>query len=187
MTRNQPTSVPISRRLITSWGVIGLIATGMVLTGLLIVVLLRAAPGQTAFEPESGTLSGGASVAALGGASGAQAVKFNHPIILRSLYNAPFSWDSIWNLPISTSAVYEPVNLAVDGTQNSRQGLFLDLEDISVDPNLPVMNIRAGSQTFSAHVDTSLAGNPGVAGQWNNCATFLSSNNTGIYQGQPLN
>lgn len=107
--------------------------------------------------------------------------------VVRNIYAWPFSYDSIWNLPLSTSAQYEVVDLAPDPSLNWGMAINLDLEDISMDPALPIKNISANGTIISAHVDTALEGNPDVAGNWNNCASFLATDNINIHQGQPLN
>jgi hypothetical protein len=104
----------------------------------------------------------------------------------RNVYAWPFAWNSIWNLPISTRASYHSVHLAVDGRQIWNRGVLVDPENISVDPRLPVRTVLAGGKPVQAHVDTSLAGNRDVVGNWNNCSAFLSASGTSIYQGQPL-
>jgi len=104
----------------------------------------------------------------------------------RSVYAWPFAWNSIWNLPLSTRAQYETAHLAVDGRQIWNRGILVDPENISVDPRLPVRTVLANGLPLRVHLDTSLAGNKDVVGNWNNCSVFLSANGSGIYQGEPL-
>ena len=105
----------------------------------------------------------------------------------RDLYAWPFSWDSIWNLPLSSKAVYHQVDLGVDATQNHGRGVSFDPEDISLDPAMPVTTVTAHGKPLQVRLDPKLAGHPDVKGNWNNCAVFLTPENTGIYQGQPFN
>ncbi len=130
----------------------------------------------------SGTGSSAAATTSTVAGSGPSA-----PAVGRDLYAWPFSWDSIWNLPLSTAAAYHPVDLGVDATQNHGRGLSFDPEDISVDPTMPVTTVMARGKPLQVRLDPTLAGHPDVTGNWNNCAVFLTPDNTGIHQGQPLN
>jgi hypothetical protein len=125
--------------------------------------------------------SGSSSTTATAGAGSSPSVGGRDP------YAWPFSWDSIWNLPLSTAAGYHPVDLKVDATQNHGRGVSFDPEDISVDPAMPVTTVLAHGKPLQVRLDPALAGHPDIKGNWNNCAVFLNPETTGIHQGQPLN
>ena len=94
----------------------------------------------------------------------------------RDVYARPFSWDSIWNLPLSTSAEYGPFDARIGR-------LYPDIENISVDPNAPVKQLDA-DPGGSVHVDPALSAN----GKFNNCSTLLldTPDDETVIQGQPM-
>ena len=95
----------------------------------------------------------------------------------RDLYARPFAWDSVWNLPLATSAQYAPF-----ATRAS--DIYLDLENISVDPSFPVREVRSRQSQTRVHVDPRL----GADGSYNNCTTFLADtpDDQTVVSGQPL-
>lgn len=95
----------------------------------------------------------------------------------RDVRALPFAWDSIWNLPLARSAQYAPFDTRA-------QDIYLDIENISVDPADPVRDLEAPNGVVRAHVDPRLRAD----GSFNNCSTFLTATPDGetIVQGQPL-
>ncbi|MEJ2888096.1 hypothetical protein [Actinomycetospora aeridis] len=95
----------------------------------------------------------------------------------RDLMARPFAWDSPWNLPLSAAARYQPFDTRARKT-------YLDIEDISVDPEFPVRTLDANGEDLQVHVDPDLTAD----GSFNHCATFLldSPDRATIVQGQPL-
>jgi hypothetical protein len=94
----------------------------------------------------------------------------------RDIRAQPFAWDSIWNLPLASSARYAPFDAQVGD-------VYPDVENISIDPDAPVKQLHAtpGGQV---HVDPHLTAN----GSWNNCSTLLMNtpDETTVIQGQPM-
>lgn len=110
----------------------------------------------------------------------APAAQAHHPLAAtRDVYAWPFAWDSVWNLPLATTAQYAPFD-----TQASE--IYIDYEDISVDPKDPVRTVTetdTGDQV-QVHVNPELSAD----GSWNNCASLLADTDdqTTIVQGQPM-
>jgi hypothetical protein len=94
----------------------------------------------------------------------------------RDVYARPFAWNSIWNLPLSTTAEYLPFDAKVGK-------LYPDVENISVDPNAPVRELD-GDPGGDVHVDPRLHAD----GSYNNCSTLLldTPDRTTVVQGQPM-
>jgi len=94
----------------------------------------------------------------------------------RDVYARPCAWDSIWNLPLATTAQY--------GDFDPKAGrIYADVENISVDPTAPVRTL-GGEGSGEVHVDPDMAAD----GEWNNCSTLLttSPDRRTIVQGQPM-
>lgn len=121
----------------------------------------------TALAAVLAVLAGPASSVAVAGETG--------PV--RDLYRQPFSWDSPWNLPLSTQAHHVPFDSGVGR-------VYLDIEDISVDPSFPVKELDADGRRVRVHTDPELTAD----GSWNHCSTFLVDDGTRrtVIQGQPL-
>jgi hypothetical protein len=96
---------------------------------------------------------------------------------VRDLYRQPFSWDSPWNLPLADSARFVPFDSGADR-------IYLDIEDISVDPAFPVKTLDADGRDVAVHTDPELTAD----GSWNHCSTFLVDDGSrhAVVQGQPL-
>ncbi len=94
----------------------------------------------------------------------------------RDVYKRPFAWDSIWNLPLATSAQYVPFDAKVGD-------VYPDIENISVDPSAPVRELRA-NPGGAVHVDADMTAD----GSWNNCSTLLmdTPDRRTVIQGQPM-
>jgi hypothetical protein len=95
----------------------------------------------------------------------------------RDVYAWPFSWDSIWNLPLAATAAYRPFDTRA-------QALELDTNNISVDPAAPVRQLRAEDEEVPVHVDPALSADGG----WNNCSALLmdTADRRTVIQGQPM-
>jgi hypothetical protein len=76
MTKTGQNLLASARRL--DWRRATLFATPMAVIGVVVVLVTLAAGAYALFEPEGGTLSGGATVVANSGASGGSAIKFGH-------------------------------------------------------------------------------------------------------------
>ncbi|MHC1558877.1 hypothetical protein ACR9E3_07970 [Actinomycetospora sp. C-140] len=109
------------------------------------------------------------------GAAGGSAAEAG-PEPTRDVYARPFAWDSIWNLPLATSAQYQETDLQIGS-------LYPDVEPISVDPDAPVKQLD-GDPGGAVLVDPDLHAD----GSYNNCSTLLrdSPDRTTVVQGQPL-
>jgi hypothetical protein len=94
----------------------------------------------------------------------------------RDVYARPFAWDSIWNLPLATSAQYQATDLRIGS-------LYPDVENISVDPDAPARTLD-GDPGGTVLVDPDLHAD----GSYNNCSTLLldTPDRTTVVQGQPL-
>jgi hypothetical protein len=95
----------------------------------------------------------------------------------RDLRAHPFAWDSVWNLPLATSARYAPFSTRA-------QDIYLDIENISVDPAAPVRDLEADNGGPRVRVDPRLRAD----GSFNNCSTFLADtpDTETVVAGQPL-
>ncbi|PVZ07987.1 hypothetical protein [Actinomycetospora cinnamomea] len=95
----------------------------------------------------------------------------------RDVYAWPFSWDSVWNLPLSTEAQYRPFDTRAED-------LELDWNNITVDPRAPVRTLRGDDEGVPVHVDPGLSAD----GEWNNCSALLveSPDRKTVIQGQPM-
>jgi hypothetical protein len=100
----------------------------------------------------------------------------------RSVYTWPFAWNSIWNIPIASTANYAAANLK---TQASYEDSTTEDYD-STDPSFPVKSLTnaeltsGGTGPVGVHVDPAMSAN----GQWNTCSAFLGADNSTVYQGQ---
>jgi hypothetical protein len=100
----------------------------------------------------------------------------------RSPYTWPFSWDSIWNMPIASTAAYAPAGITSNGSYENSGAADFD----SINPTFPVVTLRdarLGSGDIGA---VSVYGDPGMAanGELNTCSAFLGTDNVSVYQGQ---
>jgi len=102
----------------------------------------------------------------------------------RSPYSWPFTWDSIWNIPISSSATYVPATISLTGTYETSGSWDYD----SISPSFPVKqltNAQTGSSNQS-HTSAPVYSDPNMApqGEWNTCSAFLSTDGSNVYQGE---
>lgn len=143
-------------------GPVTTVLAGAVVTVLTLVLTTGCAGQGPAPRPETGE---GAGASGSGDTTG------------RNLYRQPFAWNSPWNLPLATAASYQPFDTRA-------QEVYLDIEDISVDPAFPVRDFDAAGRTVPVHTDPRLSAD----GSYNNCASFLvdSPGGTTVAQGQPL-
>lgn len=95
----------------------------------------------------------------------------------RDVYAWPFSWDSVWNLPLSSQAQYKPFD-------TQAEELELDWNNLTVDPKAPVRTLRGDDEGVPVHVDPALSAD----GEYNNCSALLvdSPDKRTVIQGQPL-
>jgi hypothetical protein len=104
----------------------------------------------------------------------------------RNQYTWPFSWNSIWNMPVSTSATYATTGITVTSDYSTATTA---VEYCCTDPAQPVKSLTnamlANGSTGAANVYVPSA--MAAAGQYNMCAAFLSSaDGSTVYQGQTL-
>jgi hypothetical protein len=114
-----------------------------------------------------------------GGASGAGA---SQDATSRSPYTWPFSWDSIWNIPIASTASYAPANLTTSGTYEGPSEADYD----SVSPSFPVVSLENAEISGTSSGPVSVYGDPSMSadGSLNGCSAFLGTDNATVYQGQ---
>jgi hypothetical protein len=104
------------------------------------------------------------------------------PTTVRMAYQWPFTWDSIWNMPISSSAQYVTSGIKVTSTYQNVGSSDYD----SVDPSFPLKTLTNGrlangsTGAVSVHVDPAMT----AGGEWNTCSAFLGSDEQTVYQGQ---
>lgn len=103
----------------------------------------------------------------------------------RSQYTWPFTYDSIWNLPVSASATYAPSGITVTSDYSTDPSA---VEYCCTDPAQPVKSLLnaelSGGGTGAVNVYVA----PGMSapGTWNDCAALLGTDNDTVYQGQTL-
>jgi lysophospholipase L1-like esterase len=95
----------------------------------------------------------------------------------RSKYTWPFAQNSIWNVPVGSSAQYVPAGLQAANAWNNK--VTTDPEQIGTSPSDPIKSLNGST---AVHVPTSMSHN----GSWNGCSTLLGQDNTTLYSGQPL-
>jgi hypothetical protein len=173
MSRNQHPSKLLSQRPIS-----GLTVLAVAILGVYFLSSSHAATPYASSEAADGNLFGTSSIEIDSNASDGKYVQFGTVMATtRSNYEWPFAWNSIWNMPISSDAVYAPANIVVDGTYEGAGSSDYD----SVDPSFPVKTLTGGSEgNESVHVDPSMMAN----GDWNTCSAWLGTDNMTIYQGQ---
>jgi hypothetical protein len=100
----------------------------------------------------------------------------------RSPYVWPFSWDSIWNIPIASAATYVTAGITTNGTIEDAYSSDYD----SINPTFPSVTLKNARLTNGSIGPVSVHGDPAMAadGQWNTCSAFLGTDNTTVYQGQ---
>ncbi|HUD06869.1 MAG TPA: hypothetical protein VMR34_03210 [Candidatus Saccharimonadales bacterium] len=140
------------------------------------------------FEAESGTVVSPAVIYKDPTASNGEAVQFgsNSTTSGRVPYDWPFTWDSIWNIPISSGAQYVSAGIIANGIDQESTSGADDYD--SVNPTFPVKTLTnaqlANGTTGPAQVysDPSMT----AGGVWDDCAAFLGTDNMTVYQGQTL-
>jgi hypothetical protein len=100
----------------------------------------------------------------------------------RSPYTWPFSWDSIWNIPIASTASYTAAGIQSKGTSEAAAGSDFD----STSPSFPVVTLENALLANGSTGPVSVYGDPNMTagGEWNTCSAFLSTDNSNVYQGQ---
>ncbi|MHC1562404.1 hypothetical protein ACR9E3_25850 [Actinomycetospora sp. C-140] len=94
----------------------------------------------------------------------------------RDVYQRPFAWNSIWNLPLARGAQYQPYDAKIGN-------VYPDIENISVDPHAPARTLD-GDPGGQVLVDPDMTAD----GSWNNCSTLLADtpDRKTVVQGQPM-
>jgi hypothetical protein len=100
----------------------------------------------------------------------------------RSPYNWPFAWDSIWNIPIASTATYGAANIKSSGTYQDATSSDYD----SINPSFPVVTLQNARLSSGSIGAVSVYGDPSMVanGGWNTCAAFLGTDKMTVYQGQ---
>lgn len=103
---------------------------------------------------------------------------------LRSQYEWPFTWDSIWNIPVSADAQYVPAGVQLTAPYTTS---VTAVEYVCINPDEPVVSL---TNALLADGDTGPADvycpeDMTASGQWNMCGGFLASaDNDTVYQGE---
>lgn len=142
-------------------------------------------PAAMSTEAESGVLGGGATTVNDSTASGGEAVKFGTATTTaapRSPYVWPFSWDSIWNIPIASTATYTAAGITTSGSFADSDSSDYD----SINPSFPSVTLENARLADNSVGPVSVHGDPAMTagGQWNTCSAFLGTDNSTVYQGQ---
>jgi hypothetical protein len=100
----------------------------------------------------------------------------------RSPYTWPFSWDSIWNIPIASTATYVAAGITSKGTSETDETADYD----STNPSFPVVSLTNARLADGSVGAASVYGDPNMTagGEWNTCSAFLGTDNSTVYQGQ---
>ena len=100
----------------------------------------------------------------------------------RSPYSWPFSWDSIWNMPISSAASYTWAGIKSSATYENVGAVDYD----SVSPSFPVVTLENARLGSGGTGPVSVSGDPAMSegGEWNTCSAFLGTDGVTVYQGQ---
>ena len=100
----------------------------------------------------------------------------------RSPYAWPFSWDSIWNIPIAATATYASADVTSTASYEDSGAADYD----SVNPAFPVVTLQDARLASGNIGAVSVHGDPAMAadGSLNTCSAFLGTDNTSVYQGQ---
>jgi len=117
--------------------------------------------------------------------SGASAVVSTGPssgTASRSPYTWPFSWESIWNIPIASTAEYAPADIKSIGTFEDSASADYD----SISPAFPVVTLENAELASGSVGAVSVYGDPAMTadGEWNTCSAFLGTDGTSVYQGE---
>jgi len=100
----------------------------------------------------------------------------------RSPYIWPFSWDSIWNMPIASTATYAAAGIKSTASYEDSGAADYD----SINPAFPVVTLQDARLASGDIGAVSVHGDPAMAadGGLNTCSAFLGTDNTSVYQGQ---
>jgi len=141
------------------------------------------APNAASVEAESGSVAT-ARIINDGTASGGKAVQFggSSSTSSRSPYAWPFSWDSIWNIPIASTATYAPAGIVSKGSYEDSSSSDYD----STNPSFPAVTLQNAKLANGNTGAVGVYGDPAMTanGQWNTCSAFLGTDKTNVYQGQ---
>jgi hypothetical protein len=98
----------------------------------------------------------------------------------RSQYAWPFTWNSCWNMPISTSAVYAATGITSTFDYSTET---IAVENNSVNPSFPVKTFSGGHDgSVLVYCDPGMSG----TGAWNFTTAFLRTDGDSVTQGQTL-
>jgi len=102
----------------------------------------------------------------------------------RSPYTWPFSWDSIWNIPIASTATYAPAGITSAGSYEDSSEADYD----SVSPASPAVTLGDAQLASGSIAAVSVHGDPSMTanGTLNGCSAFLGTDNKTVYQGQTI-
>ena len=100
----------------------------------------------------------------------------------RSPYTWPFSWNSIWNIPIASTATYAAAGIKSAGSYEDSTSADYD----STNPTFPVVSLQNARLANGSIGAVNVYGDPAMAagGEWNTCSAFLGTDKTSVYQGQ---
>jgi hypothetical protein len=98
----------------------------------------------------------------------------------RSQYTWPFTWNSIWNMPIASTATYAATGIT--STYDYSTEAYA-VENNSVNPSFPVKTFsNSHDGSISVYCDPNMTG----AGVWNDTCAFLRTDGDSVAQGQTL-
>jgi hypothetical protein len=171
---------------VTGRGVLFVAAFASVGVTALFTVYASAGGSAIIASPHSGSIAGNASAITNKAANGGTAVSFGYQssssATTRSPYTWPFSWDSIWNMPIASTATYVQAGIISRGSYEDNTSSDYD----SVNPSFPVVTLE-NAQLASGNIGAvDVHGDPNMSagGEWNTCSAFLGTDNETVYQGQ---
>jgi hypothetical protein len=162
---------------------------------------------MTQFAPKASALMLVSVLAVLGASSAHAAMTKTPPATetpppptsaARDPMKQPFATNSIWNMPIGTSAQYVAANLSGNPGKNQYAGMpYIDEEKIFMTPTAPITNLNMSNAGWSGKNRCAATGGLVVAvpmpssyvvpnSTQNNSAAFLLSDKRTIVQTQPL-
>ena len=94
----------------------------------------------------------------------------------------PFTWDSVWNIPIASTATYATAGITSNGITENQYSSDYD----STNPSFPVVTLGNAETSPGETGPVSVYGDPNMAadGQWNTCSAWLGTDGSTVYQGQ---
>jgi hypothetical protein len=99
----------------------------------------------------------------------------------------PFTYASVWNIPIASTATYAAAGITSNGTSETSATSDYD----STNPSFPVVTLENAQTTADGvtppkYGPVSVYGDPAMAagGEWNTCSAWLGTDGKTVYQGQ---